>query len=120
MTDDHITQIANRWMDAFNRHDLEALLSLYDDDAVHFSPKLKVRHPDTQGLIAGRASLRSWWQEAFDRLPTLRYEPVRFTPHADRIWMEYIRHVEGEPDLGVAEVLEIRNGLIVRSSVYHQ
>jgi len=33
--------------------------------------------------------------------------------------MEYIRHVDGEEDLKVGEVLEIKNGLIVFSRVYH-
>jgi hypothetical protein len=33
--------------------------------------------------------------------------------------MEYFRHVNGEEDLPVGEVLEIENGLIVHSRVYH-
>lgn len=33
--------------------------------------------------------------------------------------MEYIRHVQGEEDLRVGEVLEIREGMIVASRVYH-
>ena len=33
--------------------------------------------------------------------------------------MEYIRHVEGDEDLKVGEVLEIKNGLIIFSRVYH-
>lgn len=33
--------------------------------------------------------------------------------------MEYIRKVSGEPDMNVGEVLEIENGIIVASRVYH-
>jgi uncharacterized protein (UPF0218 family) len=33
--------------------------------------------------------------------------------------MEYMRQVEGEEDLLVAEVLEIKDGKIVFSRVYH-
>jgi hypothetical protein len=33
--------------------------------------------------------------------------------------MEYTRHVDGEEDLRVGEVLVIREGLIVASRVYH-
>ena len=62
-------QIAMHWFEAFNEHDLEKLLALYHNDAEHFSPKLKIRLPETQGLIRGKAALRSWWQDAFDRLP---------------------------------------------------
>jgi ketosteroid isomerase-like protein len=33
--------------------------------------------------------------------------------------MEYIRQVDGEEDMLVAEVLEVRDGKIVASRVYH-
>jgi hypothetical protein len=111
--------IALRWFAAFNAHDLEALLALYADDARHYSPKLKVRQPETNGLISGKASLRAWWRDAFYRLPSLRYEVVKLTADDEQVFMEYIRHVEGEEDLRVGEVLEIRDGLIVASRVYH-
>ncbi|MBK6754162.1 MAG: nuclear transport factor 2 family protein [Flavobacteriales bacterium] len=111
--------IARRWFAAFNAHDLEALLALYADDAQHFSPKLKVRQPETNGLILGKAALRAWWRDAFDRLPSLRYDVVKLTADEEQVFMEYTRHVQGEEDLRVGEVLEIRDGRIVASRVYH-
>lgn len=112
-------QIANTWFDAFNEHDLEKLLALYDDAAEHFSPKLKIRMPETQGLIKGKPALRAWWRDAFDRLPSLRYEIKKLTADEEQVFMEYIRHVSGEDDLRVGEVLEIKNGKIIFSRVYH-
>ena len=117
---ENLNDIAHQWFAAFNAHNLENLLALYDDQAQHFSPKLRQRHPETQGLIKGKSALRTWWQDAFDRLPTLQYEVIRLTPHDDRVFMEYIRHVNGEEDLYVGEMLEIRDGLIVASSVFHR
>lgn len=113
------TVIAQRWFAAFNTHDLEALLALYTDDAEHFSPKLKARRPETNGLVRGKHALRDWWREAFERLPTLRYEVLTLTADDERVFMEYLRHVEGEDDLRVGEVLVVRSGLIVASRVYH-
>lgn len=112
-------QIANKWFEAFNEHDLEKLLSLYNDEAQHFSPKLKIRMPETQGLIKGKQALRDWWQDAFDRLPSLQYEVVKLTADEEQVFMEYIRHVTGEEDLRVGEVLQIQNGQIIFSRVYH-
>ncbi len=112
-------QIATKWFEAFNAHDLEKLLSLYNDNAQHYSPKLKIRMPETQGLIKGKQALREWWQDAFDRLPTLQYEVGKLTADEDQVFMEYIRRVDGEDDLSVGEVLQIDNGLIVFSRVYH-
>ena len=111
--------IATAWFAAFNAHDLEALLALYADDAEHFSPKLLQRHPETKGMVRGKDALRSWWRDAFDRLPSLRYEVVKLTADEEQVFMEYIRHMEGDVDLRVGEVLEIRDGLIVASRVYH-
>jgi len=112
-------QIALKWFEAFNEHNLEKLLSLYDDNAEHYSPKLKTRQPETKGLVKGRDALRSWWKDSFDRLPSLRYEVKKLTADDEQVFMEYIRHVDGEEDLKVGEVLEIKEGLIVFSRVYH-
>ena len=112
-------RIAVQWFDAFNAHDLEKLLSLYDDNARHFSPKLKIRRPETNGYVTGKAALRDWWQDAFDRLPTLHYKVTSLTANDDRVFMEYVRQVEDEVDMLVAEVLEVADGKITASRVYH-
>ncbi|RQO65870.1 nuclear transport factor 2 family protein [Pedobacter sp. KBW06] len=114
-----LENIAEKWFDAFNKHDLEALLALYDEDAQHFSPKLKIRQPETGGWVRGQAALREWWKDSFERLPTLRYQPTSFTANNERVFMEYIRTVAGEQDLLIAEVLEISKGKINASRVYH-
>lgn len=111
--------IAKKWLKAFNEHQLESLLALYHEEAIHFSPKLKLRHPETHGLISGKSALRSWWQDAFDRLPQLEYRETTITSNNKRVFMEYTRIVPGEENMLVAEVLEIDNRLIVASRVYH-
>jgi len=115
----NLENIAFKWFAAFNEHNLEKLLDLYHDKAEHYSPKLKLKHPETNGLIAGKEALRTWWHEAFENLPTLRYEVKSLTSNEYRVFMEYIRKVEGEADMIVAEVLQIESGKIVFSKVYH-
>lgn len=112
-------QIALKWFKAFNEHNLENLLSLYSDNAQHFSPKLKIRQPETNGLIIGKNALRTWWADAFERLPNLHYKVTSLTANEQRVFMEYIRQVPNENDMLVAEVLEIDKGLIIASRVYH-
>lgn len=113
------TSIAFKWFEAFNNHNLEQLLSLYDEAAEHFSPKLQIRKPETNGLIVGKEALRDWWQDAFDRLPTLHYQVKTLTSNADRVFMEYLRKVDNESEFMVAEVLDIKDGKIIASRVYH-
>ena len=119
MNPQELKDSANLWFKAFNEHQLEDLLSLYDDEAEHFSPKLKTREPETQGLIKGKNALRIWWNDCFERLPTLQYEMKKLTADSEQVFMEYTRKVSGEEDLQVGEVLEIKNGKIIFSRVYH-
>jgi predicted SnoaL-like aldol condensation-catalyzing enzyme len=119
MTPEKNLSIAHLWFEAFNAHNLEKLLSLYDDDAQHYSPKLKMRLPETKGLITGKEALGSWWKDSFDRLPTLHYKVTSLTSNSDRIFMEYTRTVANEEQMLVAEILEIRDGKIIASRVYH-
>lgn len=111
---------ARAWLDRFNAKDLDGLLALYADDAVHVSPKLRDRQPETQGEIRGKAALRAWWQDAFVRLPALRYTERRVVAEGDSVFLEYVRSVPGEADLVVAELYVVDiDGKIARSHVFH-
>lgn len=112
-------QIALNWLNAFNEHDLNKLLDLYANAAIHYSPKLKLKQPETEGWVMGKQALGKWWGEAFERIPTLHYQLQNLIVNDDQILMEYLRTAAGDPDMMVAEILEIENNLIVKSRVYH-
>lgn len=114
-----LKSIATQWFEAFNQHNIEMLLNLYHHDAQHYSPKLKIHRPETNGLIVGKEALRSWWTDAFQRLPNLQYQVINLIADEEQVFMEYIRKTPGEPDLHVGEVLQIKNGKIIASRVYH-
>jgi ketosteroid isomerase-like protein len=120
MQTNNLKSIAYKWFEAFNAHDIEKLLSLYADDAQHYSPKLKIHQPHTNGLIKSKAELNNWWQGAFTRLPTLQYKIINLIADEEQVFMEYTRQVDGEPDMYVNEVLEIKEGLIVFSKITEQ
>lgn len=125
-----LVAVAREWLAAFNARDLPRLLALYRDDARHFSPKLLARRPETKGLVTGKAELRDWWADCFERLPGLRYaeRTIATAPPAaarasastsGRLFLEYERSVPGEPPLQVAEAFEVVDGAIVESRVFH-
>ena len=111
--------IARAWLDAFNAHDVDRLVSLYAADATHTSPKIRVLHPQTQGKLIGHEALRSWWREALERVPGLRYELVGLTAGARSVLIEYVRHARDLEPMLVAEVFDVGGGYIVASRVYH-
>ncbi len=120
MSNETNKQITQQWFDAFNEKNINKLLSLYDENAEHFSPKLKIRQPETQGFIKGKQQLFDWWNDAFTRLPSLKYKPNYILADNNKVFMEYNRSVENEDDMIVGEVLTFNNGKIIASKVFHQ
>lgn len=114
-----LVKIAERWLSSFNGRDLDGLLSLYAEEAVHTSPKLRARRPETKGEVRGKEALRAWWADAMERLPNLEYRPLTITADGARVFVEYERICPGEETFVVAEVFECRQGKIVASRVYH-
>ncbi len=112
-------EIVSQWLDAFNRGDADAMVELYADEAIHSSPKLRIADPASGGRLAGKAALRRWWSDAFNRQPPMRYELVTMIEGDDVVAIEYLRHRAGEATTQVAEVFQIHEGKIVRSNVYH-
>jgi len=110
-------QIAEKWISAFNEHDINKLLDLYDNDAQHYSPRIEKEKPETRGWIKGKQELRKWWQGSFERLVGLRYILKDLTSNKNKIFIEYIREVTGQKDEYVMEYLSIKNGLIIESRV---
>ena len=88
--------IARAWLDAFNAHDVDALVALYADDATHTSPKIRALHPDSGGKLTGKVTLATWWRDANRRLPGLRYEATAIVADETRAIIEYLRHAPGE------------------------
>jgi steroid Delta-isomerase len=111
--------LAGRWLENFNRGDVDGLVALYAPDAVHHSPKLRAAHPETEGRVVGRENLHAWWTESFASLPGLHYRAIALTADQDRAVLEYVRELPGSEPLNVAEVFVCRAGQIVESFVYH-
>lgn len=111
--------LAQAWLDAFNAHDVEALVALYAEACTHTSPKIRALHPDTGGKLVGKPALATWWREANARLPGLRYEATAIVADDARVIIEYLRHAPNEPAMPVAESFDVVDGRIVASRVYH-
>jgi hypothetical protein len=78
-------------------------------------------HAYSRGVRGGAQALHEWFRDAMERLPSLRYVESALTvdTEAGRVCMEYTRRCDGDPDMLVAELLEVRAGRIVGSRVYH-
>jgi steroid delta-isomerase-like uncharacterized protein len=70
MSDDHQVELLREVLAAFNRHDLDAIMSHFADDAVFQSP----RGPDARGRrFVGKEEVRRGLAARFEGIPNVHY-----------------------------------------------
>jgi hypothetical protein len=65
---------ADGWVEAWNAHDLELILSHFSDDVTFSSPVATMLAPESGGVIHGKAALRDYWREGLRRIPDLHFQ----------------------------------------------
>jgi ketosteroid isomerase-like protein len=65
---------AAEWIDAWNSHDLDRILSHYTDDFEMSSPLIVERMGIAEGVLRGKQSVRPYWQRGLDARPPLHFE----------------------------------------------
>ena len=99
---------ADRWLAAWNSHDIEAVLTHFTDDVVFTSPVAAQVVPDSAGVLRGKEALRSYWTTAIDRIPDLHFSLVAVYAGIDHVVINYRNHVGGL----VCEVLRMSGPLV--------
>jgi len=115
-----LVALARAWLAALNRHDVETMVKLYSDDALHTSPWVLARRPETLGEVRSINGVRSWWTDVMKQYPAIHYAEKHVATDRERVFLECLRsssHGE-EPHL-IAVVLVCRGGKITSSHVYH-
>ena len=121
MTSDQAVTVETleRVLDAFNRHDLDAILAFFGEDAVLETP----RGPDPWGTrFAGKARVREGLAARFAGIPDVHYAEDRHWVGGDRGVSEWL--LTGTTTAGEriavrgCDLWEFRDGLIVRKDSY--
>lgn len=73
-TDSEAKQFARDWIAAWNSHDLESILSHYDENVVLTSPVAAKLLNDPSGTVGGKAALREYFRRGLEAYPNLRFE----------------------------------------------
>jgi len=64
------------WIEAWNTHDLDRILSHYTDDFELTTPFIVTVMNDPSGTLKGKARIREYWARALERFPDLKFELV--------------------------------------------
>lgn len=86
---------AAAWVDAWNSHDLDAVLSHFAEDAVFTSPVAAQLLPETRGVLKGKQAIRSYWAMGLERIPDLRFEVINVYAGVDTVVINYRIHAGG-------------------------
>jgi ketosteroid isomerase-like protein len=66
---------AERWYEAWNAHDLDAILDFYAEDIEFSSPYIAALGLASDGVVRGKAMLRAYFELALTRAPDVRFKP---------------------------------------------
>jgi predicted ester cyclase len=87
-------EFAQDWVDAWNSHDLERILTHYDDEVLLVSPvALKLLSGD--GTVRGKAALREYFLRGIQAFPDLRFNLIDALWGVETIVVYYINNVRG-------------------------
>lgn len=65
---------ATEWIDAWNAHDMNRILSHYTDDFELSSPLMAERLSQSQGVLRGKNAVREYWRPSLSLDPPLQFE----------------------------------------------
>lgn len=73
MTRDEAWNLANHWVAAWNSHDLDLIMTHYEDAIQLISPVAAQLLQTSDGKVAGKADLRAYFQRGLEAYPELNF-----------------------------------------------
>lgn len=73
MTRDEALNLANHWVAAWNSHDLDSIMTHYEDAIELTSPAAAQLLGTSDGKVVGKANLRAYFQRGLEAYPELHF-----------------------------------------------
>lgn len=112
MTHDEAKSFASHWADAWNCHDIDAVLTHYTDDFEMTTPMIQRVLGIESGTLKGKKAVGDYWRAALEKLPDLAFSIVEVTSGVDVVSI-YYRAVMGK--MAVETFFFNPNGLVYRA-----
>ena len=111
MTKDEAWKLANHWAEAWNSHDLEAIMAHYDEAVELTSPVAAQLLGVPDGKVAGKAAVRAYFQRGLVAYPDLHFQLQ------DLLWglNSVVLYYANQKGTKTAELMELsRSGKVAR------
>ncbi|AQW93639.1 nuclear transport factor 2 family protein [Elizabethkingia anophelis] len=82
-------QFAKTWIEAWNSHDMNAILNHYSEDIEITTPMIKMALGEGDGSLKGKEAVADYWRRALDKIPDLHFELYDVTEGVDSVALYY-------------------------------
>lgn len=109
-------RFVHEWVEAWNSHDLEAVLSHYSDDFEMSSPFIIAFSPDSGGTLRGKEAVAQYWAVALEKFSDLHFVLDSVFVGADSVAVSYTSVL----DKKAVEVFFFdENGKVVKAAAHY-
>lgn len=106
---------AEEWVASWNAHDLERILSHYEDDFEMSSPVIVQIMGEASGRLRGKTAVGAYWAKALKASPDLHFDLLEVLTGINSVTLYYQGH-RGR----VAEVFQFApSGKVARASAHY-
>jgi ketosteroid isomerase-like protein len=89
MTTEEAKSFANKWINSWNSHDLDGILSHYAADIEVTTPMIKTATANNKDSLQGKPQVREYWAAALNKFPDLHFELVDVTAGVHSLALYY-------------------------------
>lgn len=108
-------QIAQTWLDDWNRHDLDAIMTHYAESIIFSSPFISTLTGNNSGQLNGKAALRDYFAKGLAAFPDLHFTPIQILVGVNSLALFY----DSVNNLQAAEVMTINADRLVTQVLAH-
>jgi len=90
MEDFDESEFALSWVESWNRHDLDGVMSHYADDIEFMSPYVEPLIGETSGCLKGKEALRRYFEKGLKAYPHLHFELLEVFAGVNSIALLYL------------------------------
>jgi len=101
ITEEFARKLAEEWIESWNSHDIESILSHYGQDIIFSSPFIVKLLENQTGTIRGKEELRLYFLKGLEAYPELKFELKDIFTGVDSITLYY----KSVNNLSAAEVM---------------
>ena len=117
MEDPSTISIINRFNDAFNRHDVNAVMAAMTGDCIFEN----TNPPPDGARVVGQDAVRAYWTAFFEKNPDARFEAEETIVMGDRCTIRWVysKTRDGKPrHLRGVDVFKVREGKVAEKLSY--